>query len=359
MQPQLPVYEIKVKMKIIKFFLIGIGGVVVVGLFFTFIVLAVTPDIRRQAFTYAVPAFNLYQTMYLRRYVRERDFVTAANRLNDHIDLSKKLSPSRSKMLLGLVEAFDLVVEQARFKTEHIALQKPLERLVAMEPDLFLGRIWLARALWYNSPKKAIEHLNIAIELVSADEKSYRQGIDTALKLKQLSIARKYCEAYQIAQFGGPKPRSYHHIFRGLGLRRLGLLTKGEDGEEVFLTNSGLQLNERRSYSFSLPHVQSLNMVELHSSTLPGLEVVVHHIMLSTSFGLKQIKPQDLRVTSRAAYVLDSKGHDIRLLTTDDNDEYFRFWLPEQHLDVEGVTIDMTIRRLKLASAGVCDVELN
>lgn len=346
-------------MKTIKNLLTVVGSLVVVGLFATFVLLAVTPDIRRQAFTYAVPAFNLYQTMYLRRYVRDRDFVTAANRLNNHIDLSKKLNPNRSKMLLGLVEAFDLVVEQARFEAEYIALQKPLERLVAMEPDLFLGRIWLARALWYNSPKEAIEHLNVAIKLVSADEKSYRQGIATALKLKQPSIARKYCEAYQTAQFGGPKPRGYHHIFRGLGLRRLGLLTKGEDGEDVFQTNSGLQLNERRSYSFSLPHVKSLNMVELHSGTLPGLEVVVHHITLSTSFGLKQIQPKDLRVTSRAAYVLDGTGHDIRLITTDDNDEYFRFWLPEQQLDVERVTIDMTIRRLKLASAEVCRAELN
>ncbi|MDC3286255.1 hypothetical protein OAV67_01190 [Alphaproteobacteria bacterium] len=346
-------------MKIVKNILTGIGCLIVVSLLATFVVLAVTPDIRRQAFTYAVPVFNLYQTMYVRRYVRERDFVAAANRLNEHIDLSKQLSPDRSKMLLGLVEAFDLVVGQARFETEFMALQKPLERLVAMEPDLFLGRIWLARALWYNSPKEAIKHLNIAIHLVSADEKSYRQGIDTALKLKQPSIARKYCEAYQTAQFGGSKPQGYHHIFRGLGLRQLGLLIKGENGEEVFLTNSGLQLNERRSYSFSLPHVKSLNMIELHSGTLPGLEVVVHDITLSKSFGLMQIQPQDLHVTSRAAYVLDGKGHDIRLITTHDNDEYFRFWLPEKQLDVERVTIDMTIRRLKLASDEVCRMELN
>lgn len=345
-------------MKILRNILAVMGGIIVAGLLATFVVLAVTPDIRRQAYTYTVPVFNLYQTMYLRRYVRERDFVAAANRLNNHIDLSMQLSRSRSKMLLGLVQAFDLVVEQARFEADYKALQKPLERLVKMEPDLFLGRIWLARALWYKNPKEAIKHLDAATSLVSADERSYRQGIDTALKLKQPSIARRYCVAYQTAQFGGPKPRSYHHIFRGLGLRRLGLLTKAEDGSEVFVTNSGVELNERRSYSFSLPHTQSMNMVELHLGTLPGLEVVIHDITLATSSGLVQFQPPDIRVTSRAAYVADGEDNDIRLITTDANDEYLRFWLPEQQLSVERVSIDMTFRRLKLASDEVCQADI-
>ena len=336
--------------------LVVLGGTVVVGVFTVFVVLVIKPDIRRQIYTYAVPAFNLYQTMSLRRYVRERDFETAAKRLNRHIDMSLKLSRNRSKMVLGLVEAFSLVVEQARFEADFKSLKFPLERLVTIEPELFLGRIWLARALWYENPDQAIQHLNTAISLVSADERSYRQGIETALKLGQRSLARSYCDAYHSAQFGGPKPRSYHHLFRGLGFRRMGLVSHSVDGKEVVVMNSGLELNQRRSYDFSLPDAQTMGFVDLHLGTLPGLHIKLHGVSVLSSTGSVKFLPSDIIVTTRAAYVMSNDERAVRIITTDANDELLRVRFPTDQHGVVQISVDMTFSRLMLSSGDVCEV---
>jgi len=339
---------------LVKRILVFAGGAAVAGALVLFTVLIVSADLRRQAFTYVVPAFNLYQIMSLRRYVRERDFVTSAQMLDRHIDLSMQLSSGRSQMVLGLVEAFDLVVERARFESDFDKLWKPLERLVAIESDLFLGRIWLARALWRDEPEQSLGHLKVAISLVSADERAYRQGIEAALKLGQPSLAQAYCEQYQAAQFGGPKPRDYHHLYRGLGLRRLGLIGKMADGRDVVVTNSGLELNKRRNYNFNLPDPRALTMVELILGTLPGLEIELHGITLMSSTGDIKFQPSQLQVTTRTAYVTSREKSKIKIVTANASDEVLRFRFPGQQGDIGQVSFDLTIRRLPIASGDIC-----
>jgi hypothetical protein len=340
----------------VKRFFIFASGVIVAGVLVLFTVLIVSADLRRQAFTYVVPAFNLYQIMSLRRVVRERDFATSAEMLDRHIDLSMGLSGGRSQMVLGLVEAFDLVVERARFESDFEALRKPLERLVTIEPDLYLGRIWLARALWRDDPEKALGHLKVAIPLVSADERAYRQGVEAALKLGKPSLAQAYCAQYQTAQFGGPKPRNYHHLYRGLGLRRLGLIAKMTDGRDVVVTNSGLELNKRRNYNFSLPVPRTLTMAELILGTLPGLEIELHGITVMNSTGDIRFQPSQLQLTTRAAYVASHEKSMLKIVTTNANDEVLRFRFPGPQNNIANVSFDLTIRRLPIASGDICQL---
>ena len=330
--------------------------VIISGIFVVFVTLVVSPDLRRQAYTYVIPAFNLYQVMSLRRHIRERDFITSANLLNRHLDLSMKLSSGRSAMVLGLVQAFDLVVEQARFEADFKALKKPLERLVKIEPDLFLGRIWLARALWYENPEASLEQLNIAISLVSSDERSYRQGIEAALEMGQKSLAQEYCNKYKLSQFGGSKPRSYNHLYRGIGLRRLGLLTKMKDGQEALVTNSGLELNQRRTYGFSIPNPNTIELVELHLGTLPGLDILFHGLSLTTPNGILRYDASDIVVSTRSAYVADDEYSNlgVHIITTEANDEVLRLRLPGKTDHVGHVAVDLTFRRLDLATKEIC-----
>lgn len=343
-------------MKLFKCILLFVVGAVLAGVLIIFVLLIAMPDVRRQAFSSVVPAYNLYQTMYLRRFVRERDFSAAAERLNQHIDLSLQMSSSRSPMVPGLVKAFEFVVEQARFENEFEILKRPLERLVKIEPELFLGRIWLARAMWYDNPEASMHHLKTAASLVSADERSYRQGIEAALKLGKLALAQAYCKEYQTAQFGGPKPRGYNHLYRGLGLRRMGLVSKTKDGQEIVVTNSGLELNQRRSYSFSLPNPESIDRVELHLGTLPGLEITLHEILLVSPDGPVSYQPTEVLVTTRSAYISSHGEQEFRIITTNDDDEVLRFRFPRMHEDIGRVSINLTFRRLKLASGDICKV---
>ncbi len=319
-----------------------------------FAALVFMPDFRRQAFTAVVPAFNVYQVMSLRRFVRERDFVSAAARLDRHIDLARQLSRGRSQMVPGLVEAFELVVRQARADSEFELLKPVLERLVEVEPDLYLGRIWMARTLWRVDPAAALVHLEKAIKLVSADERAYREGLEASLQLGDMGLAGKYCNLYRAAQFGGPLPRSYYNIFRGTGLRRLLLYAKTRSDKEIFVANSGLDLDRRRTYVFELPEPIQLDMLRLQLGTLPGLRIRFHEVLIVGPKQRTRLGPSDVVVTSRTGYVQRTSEDSLDILSVGSDDEELLFRFGGDAPIANRVAFDITFSRLGLSNIPAC-----
>ena len=272
-----------------KIILIGIGcvtGFCVIA-FICFFAVATMPDVRRQVFSYVVPSYHLYQTIRLRSDVRHRRFKEAGRKLEAQIDFAKRLSRSSSSMAIGMTESFELVFERARFEEEFEAIEPALKKLVEIEPDLYLAHIWLAKSLSFHDPKTALKHTEEALRIVPSDEKAYRLAIDLSIEMDAPALAQKYCQRYLSAHLGGPKPRSYYHLFRGTGLRRIGLEAKNLNGESNLLLNYGLQLDERLPYEFNLTHKQDFNKISIHLGTVPGISVELYDLIFAGIWGEK------------------------------------------------------------------------
>lgn len=319
------------------------------------VVVAVMPEKRRQAFLSVVPGYNLYQVMSLRAIMRGRDFAAAAQRLDGYLDRARQVSRSRSTLLPGLVESFELVVEQARTRDEFDILLPVLERLAEMDPALHLGHLWLSRALRWRDAKKALVHANTAIALIPADDRAYREGIEAALALGSPSLVAKYCAGYSVAQFGGPLPRDHAGLFRAAGLRKMALEVRGPKGEAELVTNLGIELDERRGYHFQIPHPAPTDALVLHLGLLPGIEITIHGVRLSVDGATLSFEPAAMIVTTRTGYVRPGAGGSVTVLSIGQGDETLRLRSAEGSFPAAGrVELDLTFRRLPIASHPAC-----
>ena len=340
-----------------KIILIGIGcvtGFCVIA-FICFFAVATMPDVRRQVFSYVVPSYHLYQTIRLRSDVRHRRFKEAGRKLEAQIDFAKRLSRSSSSMAIGMTESFELVFERARFEEEFEAIEPALKKLVEIEPDLYLAHIWLANSLSFHDPKTALKHTEEALRIVPSDEKAYRLAIDLSIEMDAPALAQKYCQRYLSTHLGGPKPRSYYHLFRGTGLRRIGLEAKNLNGESNLLLNYGLQLDERLPYEFNLTHKQDFNKISIHLGTVPGISVELYDLIFAGIWGEKSFSASDLFISSKAGYILPSDEGSIKILTNSRDDELIEVRMPQKISDVTKVIINLKFSRLPLVSQKACD----
>lgn len=324
-------------------------------LFFGVVALAVLPSARWWVLEAVAPGYNVYQVMSLRAAMRIRDFTAAARRLDDYIDRAQQLSRSRNRMLPGLVEATELVVEQARTQEEQDVLIPVLKRLAMMDPELHLSQLWLARALRRREPNKAIAHADAAIALIPADERAYREGIEAALVLGSSSLVAKYCEAYQGAQFGGPLPRGQANLFRAVGLRKMAIEAVGPSGQPVLVTNLGIQLNERRTYQFQMPKPTAAQALVLHLGVLPGLKVQLHRLRLVIDGATKKFDPADLIISTRTGYIDTMNSKSITVISLGQADETINLRLLAGGFPaVERVELDLTFSRLPITTHSAC-----
>ena len=147
------------------------------------LVLSISPNLRHLVFRSVIeaPQFGIY--LINRKYVFANDFAGAATWLDRHFSLANSLSTGISTMLPGLISNTEFVVSRVRSKKQHQALLPYLKKFAAAVPEIYVARIWVARALSQTDPASAFQHLDAAVRLIPSDSRAYRIGISAALSL--------------------------------------------------------------------------------------------------------------------------------------------------------------------------------
>ena len=205
--------------------------------------LAFNSDLRRVTLHKIIPAYNLYQIVSLQESLKAKNFAKASDRLIKYIETSKKISDGKSRMLLGVYDAVNLVASKATTQKEYNDLEKVFTELVKMDPNLYKARIWLAKSIVDTNYEKALFHLDKAIELIPAQEDAYREILRISQNRNDKEIVKKYCNKYKEAQLGGSKPRYYTNYFGGTNLRKLAVEFTPEKENNKFYGHAGIQLN--------------------------------------------------------------------------------------------------------------------
>jgi hypothetical protein len=79
-------------------------------------------------------------------------------------------------------------------------------------------------------------------------------------------------------------------------------------GNLILLPHEGFKLNERRKYAFEFSVNPEQKTLRLHIPSLPGLKVVSHGVSFAGPKGVRRYAPQELNITSRHGFFLDSKS---------------------------------------------------
>jgi len=199
-------------------------------------------------------------------------------------------------------------------------------------------------------PSSALEQLEFATKLSSADYRPYRLAINLALKNKMPEQLNDWCERYQTSQLGGIQPMDYGTLFHGVGLRELGLEVVDESGKRQLMGNMGMQLGEE-SYDFYFEHGVTVNELHLYLGIVPGISVHVKKLQLYNAGVSTAVFAGDLTMFSWDGFHLKNG----RILTISEDGEMLTILPPEETFgEADRIVVTLHFERLGIASPSPC-----
>ena len=103
------------------------------------------------------------------------DYVLINDKLKNFIKVSKKISSGKSKLLIGIYDAANLVQSSIIDDEKFGDLEEFFSELVELDPNLYEAKIWYAKSLYANNKIEAsIKEIDKAIKLSPIDPGPYR-----------------------------------------------------------------------------------------------------------------------------------------------------------------------------------------
>jgi hypothetical protein len=319
------------------------------------VLLLTIPKLRHGIFLFSQDLAGFTTNFILQQYVPVKRFDKAVSWLERELSLVNWFAPPRNRLLPGLIQNTEYVVERARFPDEFAVLQPFLQKLVDSHPNLYPARLWLARALAHVDPPATFKQLESAVKLSSADDKPFRIAINLALKNGLPEKLKEWCSRYQNSHFGGLISLDYHPVQTphqaGIGLRVLTLEFIDESGERLLSSNKGLQLKKNITYDFSLEKNFSIKALNLHLGIVPGISVVLEKIQTYRSGKQTLILEKDLVLTSWGGFHLK----DGQILTVSKGGEIISILPPEGGFgEADRIELTLSFERLGVAMPPPC-----
>jgi hypothetical protein len=258
-------------------------------------------------------------------------------------------------MLLGIYDTVYLVANKASTQQEFNILENIFLRLVNTDPQMYLARVWLARALSDNDIESALNHLEVALKISPSQPEAIRE----ILRIKQNNINynnySEICEIYFNHQFGGYLPRNYINFLGGTNLTHLSYRLSNKKNNNLFYLQGGLILNKEVEFEIIPVTEEDINGFDLYHSLPAGLKINISKIYMNTKEREFKINLNQLNWTSDHSFLIDNGKDDIlSFLTTKNGDDVIRFRIDE-FLNVSKIIIIIKITRLPIMNTDLCD----
>lgn len=310
---------------------------------------------RRHLLSYIFVTYDYYQLKTLTKDVQVRNFQNASKKINRYIAFAKKLSSENSFMINGIYDALELVTNRAVLQDDYNHLEKTFIEFLKMEPNSYMGNVWLGRAYSDNKPDESLKLFEKAISISPAQENAYRE----ILRLSQIKnikhVAKKYCEFYSISQLGGFLPDDFSSLFSSNNLRRFALSIVSAE-KNLFYTNYGIVLNKLQDYEFVLEKKTNVNGLNLFFSLLPGINLKIKEIEFFSDDKNFLIPFDKLFVTSKNGYFDSNNNSYVSIIFPKLSDEVVTIDFNNNlnFKNIDKVKIKMNFSKLNLSSNLFC-----
>jgi hypothetical protein len=313
-----------------------------------------------------IPVYNIYKQLEVRTNLRTRNFSEIEKNLKLQIELSKKYGSTKTGFTNGIYDIFQIVYDNILFKDEYYYFENLSKEWSELHPDIYLAKIFYAKTLFEiyikGEKKENFSDVKIneikkilleAIEISNSREEAYRIGIEFSNLIKSKTDLNIFCNKYYISSYGGIKPRSHNSIFGGFGDYSIdNLAFYINDDINNLMLGDNLTLNKKLYYDFNFYKKENIHKFNLIFSTLPGILMEIESIIFNSGTEKKiEISIDDIFVTSKRAYNIESKKNNLNLiLTSKDNDEIVTFHFKENYSEIENISILMNFRRANISN---------
>lgn len=322
----------------------------------TLLILLVTfnSDLRRKSLTYIVNGYKVYMIVSLQDELKKNipDYYKLNKKLNNYISISNKIAYGKSKILIGIYDAANLVQSRIVNFEDHGYLEEFNKNLIKADPLLYSAKIWYAKSLLAkNHVEKAIEQIDEAIKISPVEDEPYRLGTLIALKSNNKDLFKKYCKNYKTSKFGGQQKRYKNLLFTGLNLNKFGIKFFNKESEPLnneIYTHNGINLGKFDEYEIVPIEPLDLKNLNLYFSFNAGTSLEIKKITFLHQNGKEEISSNDLIIESNNSFF--SPENNNKLIFTLDDDEVVRIYLSEKIENVQKVLINMKVDKMNIVN---------
>jgi len=295
--------------------------------------------------------YKAYMTVSMQLYLKQSDpdYVLINNKLKNFIKISKKISSGKSRLLIGIYDAANLVQSSIIDDKKYADLEEFFSELVDLDPNLYEAKIWYAKSLYANNKIEAsIKEIDKAINLSPLDSDPYRLAFKIFLKKKDYKKFNYYCKKYLESEFGGKKKRYQLTKFDGFNFNDFAVKLKSEninDNNNYIIR--GINHGKFDQYEFVPENSTNVSSIELIFSFNPGTILEINNLQLFSKDNIYNVSEKDLLIHSKNTF-FNNNGAQNQIIFTAKNNEVLDLKLNQVFTNIDKIIFSMKFDKLNL-----------
>ena len=297
--------------------------------------------------------YKAYMTVSMQSYLKhpDPDYVLINNKLKNFIKISKKISSGKSRLLIGIYDAANLVQSSIIDDKKYGNLEEFFSELVDLDPNLYEAKIWYAKSLYANNKIEAsIKEIDKAINLSPLDSDPYRLAFKIFLKKKDYKKFNYYCKKYLGSEFGGKKKRYQPTKFDGFNFNDFAVKLKSEninDNNNYIIR--GINHGKFDQYELVPENSTNVSSIEMIFSFNPGTVLEINNLQLFSKDNIYSVSEKDLLIHSKNTF-FNSNGVQNQIIFTAKNNEVLDLKLKQVFTNIDKIIFSMKFDKLNLVN---------
>ena len=322
------------------------------------IILTFNSKIRHTTFNYLLNTYKIYKLVSLNQDLNsDYNIVSANKKLINYLEISKIIANGKSKLLIDIHQAIDLVESKASTKNDYQILENLFVQLVEHDPNSYKARYWLAKSYFYQEKyKKSLIEVNEAIKINPVQGDIYRIAFQIANEIKDEKLLNNFCVMYKKSSFGGSVNRYKSTFFKDNVINKIALEALPEAVNPKYYTHSGIQLNDYENYEFVLDAPKSVEGLKLYLSFLPGVSIEIKNIIIINENNNYKLTKKDLFTTSNKSFI-DNDSLNLKYLILVEGDEILNLKFNNIINGVNKVILKAKFKKMDISNYSSCSDE--
>ncbi len=327
-------------------------------IFFSFLLgvifITFNTNLRKSILNSALNAYKIYMIVSMQTYLKksEPDYVLINNKLGNFIKVSEKISSGKSRLLIGIYDAANLVQSSIIDEKKYGYLEEFFSKLSNLDPSLYEAKIWYAKSLYVNNKiEESIAEIDKAIKLSSLDPEPYRLALRIFSDQKNTEKFNYYCKKYLKSEFGGRQKRYQVTKFDGFNFNDFAIKLESLNfKDENNYIIRGINNSKFDQYELIPEKPSNVSLIKMIFSFNPGVFLEIKNIKLYSEENVYNILEKEIEISSRNTFFNNNNSQN-QIFFSAKNNEIINLKFNQDYEKIDKIIFNMKFDKLNLVNS--------
>lgn len=281
-------------------------------------------SIRKLTLNSILNGYKVYMTVSIQPYLKtpDPDYSLINDKLKNFIEISKKISSGKSRLLIGIYDTANLVQSSIIDQRDYGDLEEFFLQLTELDPNLYEAKVWYAKSLYANNKiKDSLKEIDKAIRISPIDPEPYRLALQIFLNQNNFEKFDLYCKKFKQSEFGGKQKRYQLTKLDGFNFNDFVIRLKSvnEQDKNDYIIR-GINNGNFDEYEIIPEKSTNISSIEMIFSFNPGIILEIKNLKLFSKEKIYSIEEKDIIILSKNTFFNNSELQNKIFFTSKNNE---------------------------------------